>query len=143
MFNLCDQLPGRDLILKALANMSCSQELERSNSPRAINGTGMYSDSSLAIFSDLGFVLGGRSSSSPSRPIKGLVLGEIVIGEMTSLERAIQESRNNYKKLAVAQATVDGVNVDGINTNLTVMKVLLICVGDVNFFLSSSFASTL
>lgn len=131
MFNLCDQLPGGDLVLEALANMSSSQESERSNSPRTVSGNSMYSVSSLAMVSNLGFVFGG--SSSPRSPTEGaLVLGEIAVGQMTSLERAIKESRNSYKKVAVAQRTVDGVKLDGIDTNMAVMKVLHVFVGDVN-----------
>jgi hypothetical protein len=30
---------------------------------------------------------------------------------------------NNYKKVELAQASVDGVKVDGLDTNLAVMKV--------------------
>ncbi|XP_031375157.1 uncharacterized protein LOC116189581 isoform X2 [Punica granatum] len=121
MFNLCDQLPGGDLILEALANMSSSQ-LDRTNSPRSVDGSGMHSVSSLAMVSNLGFVFGGSSSSLSSPSEGGLVLGEIAVGQLTSLERAIKESRNSYKKVAVAQATVDGVKVDGIDTNMAVMK---------------------
>ncbi|KAA8542712.1 hypothetical protein F0562_023789 [Nyssa sinensis] len=44
---------------------------------------------------------------------------------MTSLERAVKESRSSYKKAVLAQETVDGVKVDGIDTNLAVMKELL------------------
>ncbi|PKI48321.1 hypothetical protein CRG98_031269, partial [Punica granatum] len=69
MFNLCDQLPGGDLILEALANMSSSQ-LDRTNSPRSVDGSGMHSVSSLAMVSNLGFVFGG-SSSSLSSPSEG------------------------------------------------------------------------
>lgn len=118
MFNLCDQLPGGDLILETLANMSTSRELDRSNNSRA--GAGMYSVSSLDMVSNLGFVF-GTNSSNPNEA--GLVVGEIAVGEMSSLERVVKESKNNYEKVVLAQATVDGVKVDGIDTNLAVMKV--------------------
>lgn len=120
MFNLCDQLPGGDLILETLANMSTSRELDRSNNSRA--GAGMYSVSSLDMVSNLGFVF-GTNSSNPNEA--GLVVGEIAVGEMSSLERVVKESKNNYEKVVLAQATVDGVKVDGIDTNLAVMKELL------------------
>ena len=40
MFNLCDQLPGGDLILETLADMLNSRELDHTNDSRA--GSGMY-----------------------------------------------------------------------------------------------------
>ncbi|OWM83014.1 hypothetical protein CDL15_Pgr005414 [Punica granatum] len=139
MFNLCDQLPGGDLILEALANMSSSQ-LDRTNSPRSVDGSGMHSVSSLAMVSNLGFVFGGSSSSLSSPSEGGLVLGEIAVGQLTSLERAIKESRNSYKKVAVAQATVDGVKVDGIDTNMAVMKELLLPLTEIGNWLLSLFS---
>ncbi|KAM7482993.1 hypothetical protein LguiB_007576 [Lonicera macranthoides] len=120
MFNVCDQLPGGDLILETLATMSTSRELEQSNN--SISGGGMYSISALAMASNLGFVFGTSSNVSNEA---GLVVGEITVGEMTSLEKAVKESRSSHKKVVLAQATVNGVKVDGIDTNLAVMKELL------------------
>ncbi|CAL9067709.1 uncharacterized protein LOC135611050 [Musa acuminata AAA Group] len=116
MFNLCDQLPGGDVILETLANMIASRKLDRTN--QFSSGGGMYSISALGILSNLGLV------SQVSADDK-LLVGEIVVGEMTSLERAVNESRNSYKQVEQAQATVDGVKVDGLDTNLVVMKELL------------------
>ncbi|KAK1324586.1 hypothetical protein QJS10_CPA01g01465 [Acorus calamus] len=115
MFNLCDQLPGGDLILEALASLTLSRELDRASHSTA--GSGMYSMSASAILSNLGFL----SQDDESR----LLVGEIVVGEMTPLEKAVKDSRNSFKKVEVAQATIDGVKVDGIDTNLAVMKELL------------------
>lgn len=121
MFNVCDKLPGGDLILETLATKSVMRELESTNSLKA--STGMHSISALTIASNLGFVLG----TSPKVPNEmGIVVGEIAVGEMTSLEKVVRESRSNYKKVVSAQATVDGVKVDGLDTNLAVMKVLLL-----------------
>ncbi|RVX14131.1 hypothetical protein CK203_011201 [Vitis vinifera] len=120
MFNLCDQLPGGDLILETLANLSTSRELDRTNNS-VVEG-GMYSISALAMVSNLGFVFG----TSPDVPNEaGLVVGEIAVGKMTMLEKVVKESRSNYKKVVLAQETVDGVKVDGIDTNLAVMKVAI------------------
>ncbi|CAK7349714.1 unnamed protein product [Dovyalis caffra] len=132
MFNLCDQLPGGDLILETLANMSSLRELDRTNSYNA--GGGMYSISSLAMVSNLGFVLGTSSSDLNEA---GLVVGEVAVGEMSSLEKVIKESRNSYKKVVLAQETVDEVKVDGIDTNLAVMKELLLPVMEVGKWLVS------
>ncbi|PON94511.1 hypothetical protein TorRG33x02_097580 [Trema orientale] len=120
MFNLCDQLPGGDLILETLANMLTLRELDRTN--KSNSGGGMYSISALDMVSNLGIVF-NSSSNNPNEA--GLVVGEITVGEMTSLERAVKESKNDYKKVVVAQQTVDGVKVEGIDTNLAVMKELL------------------
>ncbi|RDX82466.1 hypothetical protein CR513_36743 [Mucuna pruriens] len=120
MFNLCDQLPGGDLILETLANMPNLRESDRENDLKG--GSGIYSISALDMVSNLGFVFGASSNNSNEGTI---AVGEISVGEMTSLERAVKESKNNHKKVISAQATVDGVKVDGIDTNLAVMKELL------------------
>ncbi|KAF4388910.1 hypothetical protein G4B88_019092 [Cannabis sativa] len=119
MFNLCDQLPGGDLILETLANMSSLKEIDCYKSQ---SGSGMYSISALDMVSNLGFVF-NTNSNNPNED--GLVVGEITVGEMTSLERAVKESKNDYEKVVVAQQTIDGVKVEGIDTNLAVMKELL------------------
>lgn len=116
MFNLCDQLPGGDLILEALASLSTSRELDRTNP--SVGEAGMYSISGLAMASNLGFSLG----ISPDSEV-GLVVGELAVGTMTSLEKVVKKSRSNYKKVVLAQETVDGVKVDGLDTKLAVMKV--------------------
>ncbi|CAA3021630.1 Hypothetical predicted protein [Olea europaea subsp. europaea] len=120
MFNACDQLPGGDKILENLAIMSTTRELDRTNSAKS--GSGMYSISALAIASNLGFA-SGMSSGVASET--GLVVGEIAVGEMTPLEKAVKEARSSYKKVVHAQSTIDGVKVDGIDTNMAVMKELL------------------
>ncbi|XP_020211416.1 uncharacterized protein LOC109796167 [Cajanus cajan] len=120
MFNLCDQLPGGDLILETLANMPNLRESDHENDFKG--GSGMYSISALDMVSNLGFVFGASPKNSNESRIP---VGEISVGEMTALERAVKESKNNHKKVISAQATVDGVKVDGIDTNLAVMKELL------------------
>ncbi|KAG0449154.1 hypothetical protein HPP92_027455 [Vanilla planifolia] len=116
MFNLSDKLPGGDLILEAVAAMIVSKSLARTNRTRS--GPGMYSISSLAILSNLG---AAHQSGSDEK----LLVGDIVVGQMTNLEKVVRESRDNYKMVEQAQATVDGVKVDGIDTNLAVMLELL------------------
>lgn len=120
MFSLCDQLPGGDLILETLADMPNLRESGHNNDFRA--GSGMYSISVSDMVSNLGFGFGTSSSNSNESSI---TVGEISVGEMTSLEIAVKESKSNYKKVISAQATVDGVKVDGLDTNLAVMKVLI------------------
>ncbi|XP_057951907.1 uncharacterized protein LOC131146351 isoform X2 [Malania oleifera] len=118
MFSLCDRLPGGDLILETLVGMSTSRESDRTNN----SPDGMCSMSALAMVSNLGFLL-GTSSSVPNEA--GLLVGEIAVGDITQLQRAVKESQRSYKKVVLAQATVNEVKVDGIDTNLAVMKELL------------------
>ncbi|KAK8283735.1 hypothetical protein V6Z11_D08G109400 [Gossypium hirsutum] len=132
MFNLCDQLPGGDLILETLANMSSSRGVNWGNN--IVASGGMYSISALTTVSNLG-VMFGSSSNNPSEA--GLLVGELAVGEMSSLERAVKESRENYKKVVLAQETVNGVKADGIDTNLAVMKELLLPVMEVGKWLLS------
>ncbi|XP_039045261.1 uncharacterized protein LOC120184993 [Hibiscus syriacus] len=132
VFNLCDQLPGGDLVLETLANMSSSRELDRGKNV-ATSG-GMYSISALTMASNLGFMF-GSSSNNPSEA--GLLVGELAVGEISLMERAIKESRENYKKVVLAQETVDGVKVDGIDTNVAVMKELLLPVMELGKLLLS------
>jgi len=114
MFNLSDQLPGGDLILETLADMIVPRRLHQPN--HSSPGSGMHSLSALTILSNLGVM------SQDSNDEK-LIVGDIIVGEMTPLERVVSESRNNYKMVEKAQATVDGVKVDDLDTNLAVMKV--------------------
>ncbi|KAI5568857.1 hypothetical protein BDE02_12G041600 [Populus trichocarpa] len=132
MFNLCDQLPGGDLILETLANISSLRKLDRTNSDKT--GGGMHSISARAMVSNLGFMLG---TSSTDLNEAGLVVGETAVGEMSSLEKVVKESQSSFKKAVLAQETVDGVKVDGIDTNLAVMKELLLPVMEVGRWLIS------
>ncbi|RWR85343.1 hypothetical protein CKAN_01420500 [Cinnamomum micranthum f. kanehirae] len=121
MFNLADQLPGGDLILEALAITSSSRKSDSANDSTAASG--MYSISALAMMSSLGAVIGAESKVVNE---VGLLVGEIVVGEMSTLERAVVDSRKSFKKVELAQATVNGAKVEGFDTNLAVMKELLL-----------------
>lgn len=72
------------------------------------------------MVSQLGLVFGATSPKSSS---SSLVVGDVVVGDVNPLERAVKQSRKNYEKVVLAQETVNGVKVDGIDTNLAVMKV--------------------
>lgn len=117
LFNLCDHLPGGDMILETLASLSTSRELERTSSPRRF---GLYSSSASAVATSLGFGFGSIDHSNHE-----LLVGELAVGGTTPLEKVVNESRDSYEKVVLAQETVEGVKVDGIDTNLAVMKELL------------------
>ncbi|KAF9591399.1 hypothetical protein IFM89_004084 [Coptis chinensis] len=120
LFNLCDQLPGGDLILETLARMLASQVYDRANN--LSDRSTMYSVSALAMMSNLGLAF-GRSSTVPSEA--GLFVGDIVVGELSALESAVRESRNSFKKVELAQASIDGAKMEGLDINLAVMEELL------------------
>ncbi|XP_075519436.1 uncharacterized protein LOC142553222 isoform X3 [Primulina tabacum] len=126
MFNVCDKLPCGDLILESVANMLTMRQIDRRSATKSVNG--MYSISGLALASNLGFAFGTSSCNTNET---ALVVGEIAVGEITLLEKAVKEARSSYENVILAQATVDGVKVDGIDTNLTVMKELLSPITDI------------
>ncbi|KAF8116649.1 hypothetical protein N665_0015s0026 [Sinapis alba] len=127
-FNLCDELPGGDHILETLAEMSSSRVLDSTNKTK--EGT-LYSISASDMLSQLGLVFGSSPRSS------SLVVGEVVVGDVNPLEKAVKQSRKNYEKVVLAQETVNGVKVDGIDTNLAVMKELLLPVMEIGNWLLS------
>ncbi|VVA99846.1 unnamed protein product [Arabis nemorensis] len=122
-FNLCDQLPGGDLILETLAEMSTSRERNRSNRSK---DTGKLHSTASDMVSQLGSVFGGSSPRSRTIETSTLVVGEVVVGDVNPLERAVKESRKNYEKVVLAQETINGVKMDGVDTNLAVMKELML-----------------
>ncbi|XP_010461747.1 PREDICTED: uncharacterized protein LOC104742432 isoform X2 [Camelina sativa] len=133
-FNLCDQLPGGDRILETLAEMSSSRVLERTNKAKD-TGT-LQSMSASDMVSQLGSVFGATSPTSNS----SLVVGDVMVGDVNPLEKAVKQSRKNYEKVVLAQETVNGVKVDGIDTNAAVMKELLLPVMEMgNWFLSLAY----
>ncbi|GAB2292876.1 hypothetical protein Dimus_027104 [Dionaea muscipula] len=133
-FSLCDHLPGGDLILETMANMSSLKEIEKTTNSAV--GSGMYSISAMGLASKLGL---GFASSSINQKNAGLLVGEIAVGDVTPLENVVKESRSCYEKLVLAQETVAGVKVDGIDTNLAIMKELLFPVTEIGSRLFSLF----
>ncbi|KAL6518193.1 hypothetical protein OROMI_033894 [Orobanche minor] len=120
MFNVCDQLPRGDVILVKLAKMLTMRDTNRRTAVES--GNGMYSISASSLVYNLGFTIGTTAGVSND---SGLMVGEVSVGEMTTLEKAVKEARSSYENVMLAQATVDGAKVDGIDTNLAVMKELL------------------
>ncbi|KAG6487112.1 uncharacterized protein LOC122009454 isoform X1 [Zingiber officinale] len=129
-FNLCDQLPGGDRILEALASMMASKGSEHTNRSTSGTGSPSYSVSAMGILSNLGVV-------SPVLTGERLCIGKLIVGEMTPLEKAVTECATNFKKIEQAQAAVGVVKVDGLDTNLALMKELLHPFSQIGNFLMS------
>ncbi|CAM6018309.1 unnamed protein product [Sphagnum balticum] len=120
-----EEMPAGDLVLAALAdtlhhpggvNKQAVADLDINQGGR------IYANSAASIVASFG-------SSTPKGVDKGkeasVPIGEVLIGETTPLEKAIVQSRDNSKRVMLAQATIEGVRVEGIGTNLAVLKELL------------------
>lgn len=117
MFNVSDQLPEGDLILEALAKVANTETRDKNYDSQSGSKGRMYSLPSLMILSNLGLVSNDVNETK-------LLVGELVVGKPSYLEKAVEKSRSKLKNTESAKATVDSVKVDGIDTNIAVMKVL-------------------
>jgi hypothetical protein len=133
-YSLGAKMPGGDLILAELAN-SFRSTGRRGEWQESDQGNKLYAIPATAALAGL------RPPRSPKGIQEGPVpIGEILIGDTTALEKAISQSRDNTKKVLLAQATVEGVKVEGIDTNAAVMKELLIPVAAVVTSLQAVYA---
>lgn len=120
-FNLAESLPGGDSILKTLSsrlvllNSGASQHDVSSPSKRQAN----LSPVSLIALTQLGFTL----QKEVNLDGEVIIVGEVCVGEINPLEMAVKQSLLNTGRAEAAQATVDQVKVDGIDTNVAIMKV--------------------
>lgn len=127
-YSLGAEMPGGDLVLAALAGMlRYPGRMEGQPGEEKLldrrQGNRIYASSAAAAVAGFGpsTPKGTDKAKEASVPI-----GEVLVGEITPLEKAILQSRDNTKKVLLAQATIEGVKVEGIGTNVAVMKVLLI-----------------
>lgn len=123
-FNLAETLPGGDLILETLLVrlnlLNSDSELRRSDSgsPNARNQPKL-SPTSLLALQQFGLVL-----QKDVHYEEGSV-GDVCVGEINPLEESVKQSLSDTFSAEAAQATVDRVKVEGIDTNIAVMKELL------------------
>lgn len=126
-FNLAESLPGGDMIMETLASRmtlitpSAGQQ-EVSTSPNAnrrrILPAALITLIKLKIVSPKEEVVNGEAT---------YLAGDLCVGELNPLEAVVKQLEQNTGKAKAAQATVDQVKVEGIDTNLAVMKVPLLC----------------
>ncbi|KAM7270544.1 hypothetical protein ACFE04_029758 [Oxalis oulophora] len=117
-FNLAESLPGGDLILETLTSRLVLLNVE--DSPRDSKTRMKISPVSVATLYRLGFVL-QKEAIIDGESIEF----EIAVGKTNPLEIVVKQSISATGHVEEAQATVDQVKVDGIDTNVAVMKELL------------------
>jgi hypothetical protein len=115
-FNLAESLPRGDKILETL-----SSRLALLNPSSSRQSVLPYS---LLTLYRLKILTRNDSTSGVAEEVKDPV-GDICVGETNPLEDAVNHSKRDICKAEAAQATVDQVKVEGIDTNLAVMKELL------------------
>ncbi|KAI8527809.1 hypothetical protein RHMOL_Rhmol12G0103000 [Rhododendron molle] len=123
-FNLAESLPGGDMILETLSSRLVL--LNASTSQRGSVGLlsakqGMKLPVSVLTLHRHG-ILGKRQDDDGEAIYAGV---DVCAGEISTLETVVKTSQLNMGRTEAAQATVDQVKVEGIDTNLAVMKELL------------------
>lgn len=125
-FNLAESLPGGDKILETLSSRLAllndgagiaNAKRQSTLSPKKQQPT--LSPVSLLALSQLGFVLEREANLDG----QAVIIGDICVGETNPLELAVKQSLLDTGMAEAAQATVDQVKVEGIDTNVAVMKV--------------------
>lgn len=124
-FNLAEALPRGDMVLETLSNsltnltaVSCKRDI-----PGTVDTKRQLAVSSASVLalSCLGF----KSIKVADIYEETTVFGDIRVGEINALEVAVKQSLLDTGKAEAAQASVDQVKVEGIDTNVAVMKELL------------------
>lgn len=124
-FNLAETLPRGDRILQTLSN-----SLTNSTAASGKRDISAYVErkkqsavSPAAVVALFG--LGFKSKKAADIYEETTVVCDIRVGEINPLDVAVKQSLLDTGKAEAAQATVDQVKVEGIDTNVAVMKELL------------------
>ncbi|CAL0320661.1 unnamed protein product [Lupinus luteus] len=115
-FNLAEALPRGDIILETLSNSLTN--LNAVSSTLDTRRQVAVSPVSAIALSCLGFKSNNIYEETS-------FTGDIRVGEVNPLELAVKKSLLDTGKAQAAQASVDQVKVEGIDTNVAVMKELL------------------
>ncbi|KAJ0095482.1 hypothetical protein Patl1_14952 [Pistacia atlantica] len=124
-FNLAESLPRGDEILETLSSRLTLLNVGGAQHDMAVSPhtKQKLKQSPVAILtlSQLGFVL----KTETNLDLEAMVIGDICVGETNPLEIAVKKSVSDTGRVEAAQATVDQVKVEGIDTNVAVMQELL------------------
>ncbi|CAK7323793.1 unnamed protein product [Dovyalis caffra] len=119
-FKLAESLPRGDRILETLSSRLALLNAIPIGSPNAKRQLRLSPVAFLTL-RQLGFIL----QKEVNLDGEVLAFGDLWVGETNPLEIAVKQSISDTGKAEAAQATVDKVKVEGIDTNVAVMKELL------------------
>lgn len=124
-FNLAESLPGGDVILETLSSRlvlvtASGAKHDDAGTSYSNRQQQEVSPVSLLTLFRLGFNLQKEAILDDEGTF---VVGDFFVGETNPLEAAVKQSMWDTGKAEAAQATVDQVKVEGIDTNTAVMKV--------------------
>ncbi|KAL5542994.1 hypothetical protein UlMin_010704 [Ulmus minor] len=124
-FNLAESLPRGDFILETLLSRlvlvsAGVAQGDVSGSPYA-KSQPKLSPVSLLTLHKLGFIL----QKEVNLEEEAIIVGDVCVGETNPLELAVKQSVSDTGSAEAARATVDQVKVEGIDTNVALMKELL------------------
>ncbi|KAL2323923.1 hypothetical protein Fmac_022981 [Flemingia macrophylla] len=124
-FNLAETLPRGDIILETLSNSltHLAAVSGKRDIPATADTKRPLSVCPAAVMTL--FYLGFKSKKLADISEGTAFVSDIRVGEVHPLEAAVKKSLLDTGKAEAAQATVDQVKVEGIDTNVAVMKELL------------------
>lgn len=122
-FNLAETLPRGDMILETLSNSltNLTAVFGKRDVPGNVDIKKQPVVSPAAVVAL--FCLGFKSKNVADIYEETTVVCDIRVGEINPLEMAVKQSLLDTGKAEAAQASVDQVKVEGIDTNVAVMKV--------------------
>ncbi|WOH15693.1 hypothetical protein DCAR_0935236 [Daucus carota subsp. sativus] len=124
-FNLAESLPGGYTILQALSSRlslldDSSSQHDSVRSPRANRQLRQpISYLTLCRHKIVSIDEVGMDKEEMQQ------IGDVCVGEINPLEMAVKQSKQDIGRAEAAQATVDQVKVEGIDTNIAIMQELL------------------
>lgn len=122
-FNLVESLPGGDIILETLYSRLL---LVDGSAPLNDGAASPYARQkkcllpvALLSLRRLGFTLLKQVNLDE----EAVTVGDVCVGEINPFDKAVKKSILDTGRAEAAQATVDQVKVEGVDTNMAVMKV--------------------
>ncbi|KAG2244672.1 hypothetical protein Bca52824_093474 [Brassica carinata] len=125
IFNLAESLPGGDMVLEALyrrVSRITTDVQSDVSSVQYMKWPSNLSPVSLILLEHFGLNLETGTNMGEEMTI----VGDFCVGETSPLEIALKQSILDTDRAEAAQATVEQVKVEGIDTNVAVMKELLL-----------------